>query len=249
MLCRSVPKGLFWDTADPFHYVRLQREDDHDVLIVGGEDHKTGQEESEDGEARFARLESWARRYFPAAGEVEYRWSGQVVETIDGLAYIGKNSSSEPHIYIATGDCGDGMTHGTIAGMLLTDLIMGRPNAWSQLYDPARIHLSAAGEFLKENLNVAAQYGDYVTPSDVNSPDKIAPGAGAVIREGLKKLAIYRDQDGTLHKHSAVCTHLGCLVAWNDTEKSWDCPCHGSRFDPLGKVIAGPALTPLAEEE
>src|SRR5205085_576994 len=115
-------------------------------------------------------------------------------------------------------DSGMGMTHGTIAGMLLTDLILGHKNPWASLYDPARKTLRAAGEFAKENLNVAAQYADYVTGGDVASPDAIRPGHGAVVRRGLHKIAIYRDEQGTVHERSAVCTHLGCIVAWNDGE-------------------------------
>jgi Rieske Fe-S protein len=177
---------------------------------------------------------------------VTYRWSGQVMEPVDGLAFIGPNPGDAPNVYIATGDSGNGMTHGTLAGMLLADLIQGRENEWATLYDPARVTLRAAKEFASENLNVAAQYADYATPGDVDSPDAIQPGEGAVIRRGLAKVAVYRDEAGALHERSAVCTHLGCVVAWNAGEKSWDCPCHGSRFDPFGRVVNGPAISDLA---
>ena len=246
----SVPKMLLWDTPDPYHYVRLQRVrggggETHDVLIVGGEDHKTGQ--AEDFDERFSRLEEWTRERFPAAGAVEYRWSGQVMEPVDGLAFIGRNPLDSDNVFIATGDSGNGMTHGTIAGMLIRDLIMGRENPWATLYDPSRISLLRAGlEYAKENLNVAAQYADLLTGGEVDSADEVAPGAGAVVRRGLKKVAVYRDEQGALHEHSAVCTHLGCVVAWNDKEKSWDCPCHGSRFDCKdGHVLNGPAISGL----
>jgi Rieske Fe-S protein len=139
------------------------------------------------------------------------------------------------------------MTHGTIAGILLTDLILGKDNAWAKLYDPARISLRSAPEFARENLNVAAQYRDYVTPGEVSSPDEIAAGGGAVMREDTKKFAVYRDDDGTVHVRSAVCTHLYCIVDWNATERTWDCLCHGSRFDRYGKVINGPAITDLKQ--
>jgi glycine/D-amino acid oxidase-like deaminating enzyme/nitrite reductase/ring-hydroxylating ferredoxin subunit len=238
-----VTKALFWDTADPYHYVRLEEMDDHDVLIVGGEDHKTGQ--ADDQEQRFANLAAWTRARWPMAGEIEFRWSGQVMEPVDGMAYIGRNPMDKPNVFIATGDSGNGMTHGTIAGMLITDLIQGRPNAWETLYDPSRKRLRAAGEFLKENLNVAAQYGDLVTPGEVDSVDDIAPGAGAVLRRGLHKIAVYRDDAGQLHERSASCPHMGCIVGWNKFEKSWDCPCHGSRFDARGRVINGPAIGDL----
>jgi glycine/D-amino acid oxidase-like deaminating enzyme/nitrite reductase/ring-hydroxylating ferredoxin subunit len=236
----SVPRALYWDTADPYHYVRLAG----DVLIVGGEDHKTGQED--DGIDRFARLEQWSRERFPI-GAVEYRWSGQVMEPVDGLAYIGRNPGDKGHIFVATGDSGHGMTHGTIAGMLIRDLILSRPNEWQALYEPSRKSVRSAAEYVRENLNVAKQYVDYITPGEVRSEDEIRPGEGAVVRHGLKKLAVYRDGAGTLHRASAVCPHLGCIVHWNSLERSWDCPCHGSRFGVDGSVLNGPAVGGLEE--
>ena len=235
---RTVPPALYWDTADPYHYVRLEG----DLLIVGGEDHKTGQED--DGYDRFAYLEAWTRERF-SVGEVEYKWSGQVMEPVDGLGYIGRNPADKEHILVATGDSGHGMTHGTIAGILLTDLVQGRENPWTTLYDPARKSLKSAAEYVKENVNVAKQYLDYVSPSEVGSVDQIQPGHGAVVRQGLAKLAVYRDDAGALHQLSAVCTHLGCIVHWNSLEGTWDCPCHGSRFGTDGRVLNGPAVSGL----
>ena len=255
----SVARGLYWDTLDPYHYVRLQAlpaeggadepqgSPGDEVLIVGGEDHKTGQ--ADDQPERYARLEAWARERFPTMQGVEFRWSGQVMETIDGLAFIGPNPLDEPNVFIATGDSGMGMTHGTIAGLLLTDLILGRENAWATLYDPARKTLRAAGEFARENLNVARQYGDWLTGGEVGSPEEVRPGMGAVVRRGLTKVAVYRDEQGVLHECSAVCPHLGCIVDWNDAEKTWDCPCHGSRFDRFGAVLNGPANADLSRVE
>jgi Rieske Fe-S protein len=172
------------------------------------------------------------------------------MEPVDSLAYIGRNPADADNVFIATGDSGMGMTHGTIAGILLTDLIMGRQNPWMDLYDPSRKTLGALRDFAKENANVMAQYVDLITPSDPGSVDQIARGEGAVLRSGLSKVAVYRDNDGLLHNLSAVCTHLGCVVSWNAAEKTWDCPCHGSRFDRLGSVICGPAnkdLPPVEE--
>jgi glycine/D-amino acid oxidase-like deaminating enzyme/nitrite reductase/ring-hydroxylating ferredoxin subunit len=250
----SITRALYWDTADPYHYVRLQEVDSRvdsagleDILIVGGEDHKTGQED--DADARFARLESWMRERFPMARSVDFRWSGQVMEPVDYMAFIGKNPGTDEHTYVVTGDSGNGMTHGTIAGLLLSDLILGKKNEWESLYDPSRKKLRSAGDFLKENLNVAAQYKDWATGGDVGSFDDIEPGTGAVIRRGAKKVAVYKDEHGTIHQRSAICTHLYCIVDWNSMEKTWDCPCHGSRFDPYGKVINGPAITPLPAVE
>lgn len=242
----SVPRMLLWDTEDPYHYVRLQSVDEgHDVLIVGGEDHKTGQ--ADDFDERFRRLEKWTRERFPSVEAFEYRWSGQVMESVDGLGFIGRNPGDSDNVYVATGDSGNGMTHGTIAGMLIRDLILGRENAWETLYDPSRLSLRAGGEYARENLNVAAQYADYLTGGEVSSADEVAPGTGAVMRRGLSKVALYRDDSGALHERSAICTHLGCIVAFNDKEKSWDCPCHGSRFDPTdGHVLNGPAIEGLS---
>ncbi len=244
----AVPRGLYWDDQEPYHYVRLARDSrlGEEVLIVGGEDHKTGQ--ADDHADRFAALLSWARERFPQVGEVRYRWSGQVIEPNDYMAFIGRNPGDE-NIFIVTGDSGQGMTHGTIAGMLLTDLIAGRENPWSALYDPSRISLRAAPEFLRENLNVAAQYRDLATPGEMSSAEALGPNTGAVVREGMHKIAVYKDENGVLHRRSAVCTHLYCIVDWNDTEKTWDCPCHGSRFERYGSVINGPAISNLGNVE
>ncbi len=247
----SVPRALYWDTPDPYHYVRVHEaetsdgsREEHDILIVGGEDHKTGQ--ADDADERFRGLESWARERFPMMGEVEYRWSGQVMEPVDYMGFIGKNPGNDEHIYIATGDSGNGMTHGTIAGILLTDLLLGRKNNWSSLYDPSRISFRATPEFAKENLNVAKQYKDYLNDDEAPSVESIQPGSGAVVTVGKKRIAAYRDETGELHQCSAICTHLYCIVNWNSAEKSWDCPCHGSRFDAYGKVMNGPAIVGLS---
>ncbi|BCA56061.1 2Fe-2S ferredoxin [Nitrospira sp. KM1] len=240
---QAATKALYWDTESPYHYVRICGMDDHAIVIIGGEDHKTGQ--ADNTEERFDRLEAWMRERFPAAESIVFQWSGQVMEPVDGLSYIG-HSPGEQNIYVATGDSGNGMTHGTIASILLTDLIMGRPNQWATLYDPSRISLMAAGDFAKENLNVIAQFGSYGTPGDIDQTRELLRGSGALIRRGLKKVAVYRDSHGTLHRCSAVCPHLGCIVQWNGTEKTWDCPCHGSRFDPYGKVLNGPANADLS---
>ncbi|HYT93707.1 MAG TPA: FAD-dependent oxidoreductase [Gemmataceae bacterium] len=244
----SVPRALYWDTAEPYHYVRLQcHTDADDYLIVGGEDHKTGQ--AHDTDERFSRLYAWAKERFPEAPSPEFCWSGQIMEPMDSLAYIGHNPGDEPNVFIATGDSGHGMTHSTIAGMLLTDLITGKENAWTALYEPSRKTLRSAWTFLKENLNTAVQYVDWLTPGEVRSVDDIKPGDAAVMRRGLHKVAVYRDEAGRVHKVSATCSHLGCVVDWNPTEKTWDCPCHGSRFDVRGKVVNGPALTGLERLE
>lgn len=255
----SIPSALYWDTGEvskegenaPYHYIRLQpgtgRGRKFDTLIVGGEDHKSGQ--ADDTMERHRRLETWARDRFPMMQDVEFVWAGQVMETIDGLAFIGRNPLDKDNVFVVTGDSGMGMTHGTIAGILLTDLILGREHPWTSLYDPSRKTLSALGDFTKEAVNMAVQYADWITPGEVSSTDEIENDSGAVIRRGLSKIAVYRDEAGTCHERSAVCGHLGCIVHWNAAEKSWDCPCHGSRFDKLGKVINGPANSDLAPVE
>ena len=239
----AVPQVLSWDTGDPYHYIRTY----DDLLIVGGEDHKSGQ--AKDNPERYRRLEEWARSRFPMMGEVVFRWGGQIMETQDYLAFIGRNPMDHENIYVVTGDSGMGITHGTIAGMLLNDLILGRPNPWEKLYDPSRVTLRAAADFARENSNVALQYADWLTGGDVKSADEVAPGSGAILRRGLEKIAVYRDAQGALHERHAACPHLGCVVQWNRAETTWDCPCHGSRFDPYGKVINGPANRDLAPAE
>jgi glycine/D-amino acid oxidase-like deaminating enzyme/nitrite reductase/ring-hydroxylating ferredoxin subunit len=241
----SIPHILLWDTGDqnvkpyPYHYARLQNMDEKDdLLIVGGEDHKTGQ--AEDWQKRFKKLEKWTRRVFPEADELLYLWSGQVMEPVDSLAFIGKNPGDE-NIYICTGDSGNGMTHGTIAGILISDLIQNRPNLWAEVYDPSRKTLRVAADFIEENVNVMKQYSDWIAPGDVKDFKSLRRGMGAVIKDGLKPVAAYKDASGTLYKSSAVCVHLGCIVQWNNEEKTFDCPCHGSRFTYEGKVVNGPA--------
>jgi nitrite reductase/ring-hydroxylating ferredoxin subunit len=239
----AVPQVLAWDTGDPYHYVRLH----DDLLIVGGEDHKSGQ--AADSPERYRRLEAWARERFPMMGEPAFAWGGQVMEPADYLGFIGRNPFDDERIFVVTGDSGMGLTHGTIAGMLLTDLILGRKNPWEELYSPSRLPFRAAGGMALEDLNMAAQYGDWLTGGDVRSAADIAPGSGAVVRRGLEKLAVYRDPDGVLHERSAACPHLGCIVQWNPGESTWDCPCHGSRFDACGRVINGPANRDLASAD
>ena len=239
----SVGDALYWDTGDPYHYVRIEpsRSKGMDLLVIGGEDHKTGQF-PEHG-APFMKLEEWGRKRFPTMEQVKFRWSGQVQEPADGLAFIGRAVTDKAEVFVATGDSGMGLTHGTIAGLLITDQIAGRPNPWEKLYDPSRKMLNA--EFIKENANTLAQYTDLITPGEVKSADDIPAGHGAVVRDGLSKIAIYRDEKGKVHKCSAICTHMQCVVRWNHVEHSWDCPCHGSRFDARGKVLMGPAVDNL----
>ena len=248
----SVPHVLLWDAPEdpytPYHYVRVQPADGYDVLIVGGEDHKTGQ--AHDQNQRWGKLDQWTRNRFTMVEGIEFRWSGQVMEPVDSLAFIGRNPLDADNVLIATGDSGMGMTHGTIAGMLLTDLICGRANPWAELYDPSRKTLVAITDFARENANVMAQYTDLATPGEVESVEEIKQGAGAVLRRGLTKVAVFRDEAGALHERTAICAHLGCVVNWNAAEQTWDCPCHGSRYDGRdGHVVQGPANSGLSAAE
>ncbi|PYI75783.1 MAG: FAD-dependent oxidoreductase [Verrucomicrobia bacterium] len=256
----KVEHTLLWDTAEtaeqekqmlgpiPYHYVRLARDEESDVLIVGAEDHKTGQ--ANDFELRLARLERWTRDHFPFAGDITDHWSGQVMEPVDGMAYIGRNPGDR-NIFVVTGDSGNGMTHGTVAGILINDLICGRENPWTKLYDPSRktMQPTVIADYVAENANVVAQLTDYITSGDEPGAADIRAGEGALLRTGAKKIAAYRDKQGRLHKFSAVCPHLGCIVRWDGCEKTWDCPCHGSRFDALGRVVNGPAISDLEPVE
>lgn len=247
-----LPPLLWWDGPwenDPsYHYVRLlhgsTRDDGVDLLIVGGEDHKTGQGPGPD--SPFQRLERWARARFPMCGRLEHYWSGEIMEPVDGLAYIGRNIGLHRHVHIVTGDSGNGITHGAIAAMIIPDLIMGRENPWTNLYDPGRhIGLRSLGDYASENANTFVQYRDWLRRGEAGDEAHIHPGEGAIVTRGLKQLAIYKDEHGQCTRLSAICPHLGGVVRWNHIEKTWDCPCHASRFDREGHVIHGPANSDL----
>lgn len=239
----SFPKILLWDTLSPYHYVRIQEEKDRDVLIVGGEDHRVGQ--CERGRNPFNRLDAWVKRKLGIDAKMIYKWSGQIIETVDGLAYIGRSPMSKK-IFEVSGDSGHGITHGTIASIIIPDLIMNKGNIWEDLYSPSRITLSAISTYVKENIQGATQNLDWFSPGEVESVAQISKGEGAIIREGVSKIAAYKDTNGKIHKCSAVCPHLGALVRWNSTEKTWDCPFHGSRFSEKGEVINGPSTISLS---
>jgi glycine/D-amino acid oxidase-like deaminating enzyme/nitrite reductase/ring-hydroxylating ferredoxin subunit len=237
--------ALIWDTADPFRYVRLYTTPGRTMLLVGGEDYKTGHDD--DQRLPVARLTDWALRHFDIPAEAVASWSGQVLEPVDRLAFIGRNPADASNVYVVSGTSGNGLTYGTIAGRLLTDLIEKRENSWTSLYEPGRVTLASAGTFISENADVAAQYADWLTPGEKEDAAAVAAGSGAVVRRGASKIAVYRDPAGKVTELSAVCPHLGCVVAWNPYEKSWDCPCHGSRFSPDGRVLNGPAASGLAK--
>src|SRR4051794_13090307 len=217
----ALPHRLLWDDLDPYHYVRLTpRDADYDVLIVGGEDHKTG--EGPRGEEPFTHLEQWTRQHFSAAGAVQWGWSGEEMEPMDAIANLGREPGSR-NVYLITGDSGNGITHATIGARIVSDLILDRRPTWD-VYDPARSRFQHAGEFAKEQAEIAAHYADWLTGGDRDTAEAIEPESGAILRRGLRKYAVYRDAQGDLFVNSATCPHMGCVVQWNGIEKTWDCP-------------------------
>ena len=244
----DVPDVMYSDTAEPYHYVRPEIVDGKRVLIVGGEDARTAGE-GHDDPARFDRLDAWARQRWPGLGTRTHAWSGQCFEPDDHLAFIGRDPGGKEHSLIATGDSGQGLTHGTLAALILGDTVLGvAAKPYASIYEPSRIAPKAALEFVKEITPAAAHYVELVTPGEVGSVDEIPVGEGRVIRSGLTKQAVYRDPSGTLHACTAICPHAGGVLHWNDMEKSWDCPVHGSRFAPEdGRCITPPAFGPLSK--
>ena len=243
----SVEDALVWDTLEAYHYVRLQPAGDgRDWLIVGGEDHRTGT--ANDMDERFGRLESWARERFPVR-DFEYRWSGQVMEPVDFLPYSGRDGSDR--IYLHSGDSGQGMTNGVAGALNFIALYRNDKARFSEIFEPSRKPKSAytLSEYVKGQGPVVANLAEYLEAGEVDSVDAIKPGEGAIVRRGMAKHAVYKHEDGSLIERSAVCTHVGCLVHWNSFEKCWDCPCHGSQFQPDGTVLNGPAVRPLAKLE
>ena len=241
----GLPSGLFWDTDDPYHYTRTHDIDGQTYLIVGGEDHRTGKK-IDTGEC-YERLVAYATERFRILNS-EFRWSGQIIEPVDGLPFIGRNAVAQ-RVFVATGYSGNGMTFGTLAGMIVSDLIVGRANPYADLYDATRIKpIAAAVDYFKENVGFAAHLvTDRLT--SLNAEDRpvqsLRPGEGGVFNSDEGKIAVCRDKQGAVHACSAVCTHLGCDVAWNASEQTWDCPCHGSRFACDGTVMNGPAVSDL----
>lgn len=239
----TVPRGMFISTK-PSHTVRVHPTENGDLLLIGGEGHKSG--EGGDTVARYQRLEQWARERFNVQS-VEYHWSTQDNQTLDGVPYVGRATPLSQHVYVATGFGGWGMTNSTVAGMLLCDLILGRENPWAEVYDPNRTNLTSVPEAVKQTVDIAEHFiGDRLTKE---TPESIVPGEGKIVNTQGGKVAMYKAEDGTICSLSPVCTHMGCFVQWNAAEKSWDCPCHGSRFAVNGQVLHGPAIYDLEERD
>jgi glycine/D-amino acid oxidase-like deaminating enzyme/nitrite reductase/ring-hydroxylating ferredoxin subunit len=241
----QAPRGMYISTESPTHSVRSCPYDGRRLLLLGGEGHKTGQEPRTD--ERYARLADWARARF-GVESFEYRWATQDNYSVDRVPYVGAVRRRSRHVRVATGFGAWGMSNGTAAGLILRDLVLGRPNPWAELFDAKRVKpIASAKDFALENANVARRWlADRAAAA--RAPDDLVdlePGEGRVVRRGGELVAARRSDDGELRAVSAVCTHLGCIVGWNPAEQTWDCPCHGSRFSAEGTVIQGPAVADL----
>ena len=237
----TIPEALFWDTRDPYDYLRIDKRSGFDYVVFGGEDHKTGQKKAT--AKAYVRLLARLKEILPNA-KIDHRWSGQVICTPDGLPYIGENAERQ---FIATGYCGNGITFGTVAATMAHDWITGRKSPWTDLFAVDRKKIKgAAWNYLRENKDYPYyMIKDRLARPEADSVRELKPGEGMIVGRRGKKVAAFRDSNGNVHRLSPVCTHLGCLVRWNPSESTWDCPCHGSRFKPTGEVIAGPAEEPL----
>ncbi len=246
----GYPEGLAYDMKDPYHYFRSQEVDGRRYLIVGGFDHKTGHNDNTD--RCFDQLEAYVRGLYDVEA-VAYRWSSQYYTSADGLPYIGQLPGAEEEVYTGTGYDGNGMIHGTLAGQVISDLILGRPNPYAYLLRPGRIKpIAGFAEFVKENLDVVSQFiGKRFSYEKISTLSELAPGQATLADWEGKKVALYKDEKGKVFAVDPVCPHAKCIVGWNSAERSWDCPCHGARYTPQGEMITGPArhgLTPLLWE-
>jgi glycine/D-amino acid oxidase-like deaminating enzyme/nitrite reductase/ring-hydroxylating ferredoxin subunit len=240
----AAPDGMFINTGTPTRSVRTIRDGDRVLAQVGGEGHKVGEED--DPNRRYRALEQFLAEHWPNAGAVEYRWSTQDFMSVDRVPYVGRLRRTSPHVLAATGFTKWGMTGGTLAALLLTDQILGRENPWAELYDAKRIKPKAAFKrFVSGNASAGLHFFADRLRADDAEVESLGPGEGAIVRRGARKRAVYRDESGSLHVLSPVCQHLYCHVLWNPAERTWDCPCHGSRYTGEGQVIQGPTVKPL----
>jgi glycine/D-amino acid oxidase-like deaminating enzyme len=240
----AYPDGPAYDMIDPYHYYRTQELDGQPYLIAGGEDHKTGHEK--DTEAPFRRLEADLRKHFRIR-EIFCKWSSQYFDPADGLAYIGHLPGSSEQVFVATGFGGNGMTYSHIAARLLTDMISGNKSPYEELFSPGRIKpIAGFSSIVKEGFDVVSSFiGDRLDIVKLESPSQLAEGQGKVVKYDHESVAFYKDETGKLFAVNPACTHLKCIIQWNGTEKSWDCPCHGARYSITGEVLTGPSSKPL----
>jgi glycine/D-amino acid oxidase-like deaminating enzyme/nitrite reductase/ring-hydroxylating ferredoxin subunit len=242
------PEGMYINSGTPTRSIRTLRDGDRVFIQVGGNGHKTGDED--DTPARYDQLEQFLREHWPGAGQPRYLWSTQDYMAHDYVPYVGRLGGSE-HLHVATGYSKWGMTNGTAAAMIVSDAILGRRNSWAQLFDSKRLpRRSGLSSFLKENASAGFHFfADRLSRADVAAVSELKPGEGGMVRIRGRKTAVYRDEQGTLHGLSPVCQHLYCLVDWNPAERSWDCPCHGSRYAGDGRAIEGPTTKDLKRRE
>lgn len=251
--CRIDPAtmtdAMFFDTEDPYHYVRLAKWKEGHVVVIGGEDHRTGTDE--EPQDRWDKLQEWGAERLQL-GERVAQWSGQIIETHDGLPFVGRNPGDQ-HVWIGTGWVGQGMTFGAAGGELCARLILGQETPLAALFDPSRLApVNEVPGYVKRNLEFPKHIlMDRILSTDVEvgSADEVPTGCGRIVREHGRKTAVYRRDDGSIVRLSPVCPHMKCDVKWNDAEKSWDCPCHGSRFTGEGELLNGPAAVPLERVE
>ena len=235
----NYPDALIYDMEEPYHYVRTHIIDGQQLLLIGGNDHKTGHD---DPEAVFEALEKYVRKHYNVSS-VKFRWSSQYFIPADGFPYIGQMPGAAAGVYCATGYNGNGMMLGSIAGKILSDLILAKESKYQKIFSPSRIKpVDGLSDFVKENADVAYHFiTDRFKIKETDSLKRIPNGSGKVVEVNGEKIAAYKDENGGLHTLNPVCTHAGCIVTWNQSEKSWDCPCHGARFGIDGEVLTGPA--------
>jgi len=244
----TPPNGMYYSTNSPPETLRSHPVDDEELLLIGGQGHKTGENDPATSE-RYRRCEEFARRHFDVES-VEYRWSTHDYYSVDQVPFIGPLGPGTEHVYVGTGFGGWGMTNGTAAGLILSDLVLTGSHEWAAMFDPVRVTPQASAKrFIKENAGVASHFAGDWADALLSAADSPATGEAKVIRENGRPYGIYRDEDDQLHTVSAVCPHMKCIVSWNDAERTWDCPCHGSRFSYDGKVISGPAVEDLTERQ
>lgn len=247
VLDTPFPDGMFISAEEPIRSLRSHPMADGELVLVSGEEHRAGQ--GGDTRKYYQALERFVEALYPAS-EVRYRWMTQDTITVDSVPYIGQLAHETPHVYVATGFKKWGMTHGTVAGRILADMISGGLNPWTTVFDPARFKPTAsAKEFVTQGANVATRMVEGLVRSEGRDRDRLRPGDGAILTIHGHKIAAYRDEAGVLHTLDPACRHMGCIVEWDPAEKSWACPCHGSRYRADGQVIHGPAMYSLKKKE
>jgi glycine/D-amino acid oxidase-like deaminating enzyme/nitrite reductase/ring-hydroxylating ferredoxin subunit len=245
---KNYPEDLFYDMYDPYHYIRSQKINNTNYLIVGAEDHKTGHVENTN--ECFIKLEAYVRKYFDV-NKIEYKWSSQYFEPADSLPYIGHLPGNEGNILVATGYGGNGMTYSHIAAVTLQNIVLNKEHPYIKLFDPNRIKpVAGFVSFISHNADVVKQFaGKWFGNTKLNEFAELAPDEGKVVKYEGHTIALYKDEKGNLHAVNPTCTHMKCAVTWNTTEQTWDCPCHGARYGMDGVVVTGPANMDLEKIE